>query len=78
MFSDTLVIRRGRSYGTGTGGATSWQRPGRPRTATSSPSRAMSGAATPAQLADFHKAVTSAEGAPDISHAIREFLRLWR
>jgi hypothetical protein len=38
----------------------------------------MSGAATPAQLADFHKAVTSAEGAPDISHAIREFLRLWR
>ena len=35
-------------------------------------------AVTPAQLADFHKAVTSAEGAPDISHAIREFVRLWR
>ena len=30
------------------------------------------------QLADFHQAVTSAESAPDISHAIREFVRLWR
>merc|ERR1719291_1341726 len=30
------------------------------------------------QLADFHKAVTSAESAVDVSHAIREFVRLWR
>lgn len=35
-------------------------------------------AVTTEQLADFHKAVTSAESAPDISHAIREFVRLWR
>ena len=33
---------------------------------------------TTEQLADFHKAVTSAESSPDISQAIREFVRLWR
>jgi len=30
------------------------------------------------QLVDFHRAVTSAESAPDVSQAIREFVRLWR
>lgn len=33
---------------------------------------------TTKQLVEFHKAVTSAESAPDISQAIREFVRLWR
>merc|ERR1712059_12355 len=33
---------------------------------------------TTKQLVEFHRAVTSAESAPDISHAIREFVRLWR
>ena len=27
------------------------------------------------QLVDFHRAVTSAESAPDVSQAIREFVR---
>jgi len=30
------------------------------------------------QLVEFHRAVTSAESAPDVSQAIREFVRLWR
>jgi len=33
---------------------------------------------TTKQLVDFHRAVTSAESAPDVSHALREFVRLWR
>ena len=33
---------------------------------------------TDEQLAVFHRAVTSAETAPDVTHAIREFVRLWR
>jgi len=32
--------------------------------------------ATDKQLAEFHRAVTSAECAPDVSHALREFTRL--
>jgi len=35
-------------------------------------------AVTTNQLADFHKTVTTADGPADISHAIREFSRLWR
>jgi len=30
------------------------------------------------QLAEFHSAVTASESAPDVHHAIREFVRLWR
>jgi len=30
------------------------------------------------QLVEFHRAVTSAESAPDVSHALRDFSRLWR
>jgi len=33
---------------------------------------------TTKQLVEFHRAVTSAESAPDVSQAIREFVRLWR
>jgi len=33
---------------------------------------------TPQQLAEFHTAVTASESAPDVHHAIREFVRLWR
>ena len=33
---------------------------------------------TDEQLANFHRAVTNAETAPDVTHAIREFVRLWR
>ena len=33
---------------------------------------------TDEQLATFHRAVTRAETAPDVTHAIREFVRLWR
>jgi len=33
---------------------------------------------TTKQLVEFHRAVTSAETAPDVSQAIREFVRLWR
>ena len=33
---------------------------------------------TDEQLANFHRAVTNAQTAPDVTHAIREFVRLWR
>ena len=38
----------------------------------------MTTVATDKQLAEFHRSVTSAECAPDVSHALREFARLWR
>merc|ERR1719350_1470626 len=47
------------------------------KTLESSESSALA-AITRQQLVEFHRAVTSAESAPDVSQAIREFVRLWR